>query len=115
MVSYPSALSRNGAIDWFILRITAIVIVIYAIYLCCFFINVDKLDYYTWHKFFENIITKTLTMLVIFSVLIHGWIGIWQVLTDYVKLAFVRLILQSIIILFLISYAIFGFIVVCGG
>ncbi|PPI88055.1 succinate dehydrogenase, hydrophobic membrane anchor protein [Candidatus Pantoea edessiphila] len=115
MVNDTSAFSRSGIRDWLILRIGAIIIVLYVIYVCSFLISLDKLNYYNWHEFFENITTKIFTILTLFSVLIHGWIGIWQVLTDYIKLVVLRLILQSIIILVLLSYAIYGCIVICGG
>ncbi|PPI86878.1 succinate dehydrogenase, hydrophobic membrane anchor protein [Candidatus Pantoea edessiphila] len=115
MVNNTFALSRKGIQDWLILRIAAIIIFLYIIYICTFLIHVDELNYYTWHNFFQHTVTKIFTMLMILSVLIHGWIGVWQVLTDYVKLVFLRLIIQLIIILGLISYAIYGFIIVCGG
>ncbi|MBK4775297.1 succinate dehydrogenase, hydrophobic membrane anchor protein [Candidatus Pantoea edessiphila] len=115
MVNDTSALGRNGIRDWLILRVAAIVIFLYIIYLFVFLIRVDKLNYCTWHIFFEYITTKIFTILMLLSVLLHGWIGIWQVLTDYVKRVVIRIILQVIIVIILLSYAIFGFIIVCGG
>ncbi|MDJ3224516.1 succinate dehydrogenase, hydrophobic membrane anchor protein, partial [Salmonella enterica] len=50
----------------------------------------------------------------LFSILIHAWIGMWQVLTDYVKPLAVRLILQLVIVVALVVYVIYGFVVVWG-
>ncbi|MXP51056.1 succinate dehydrogenase, hydrophobic membrane anchor protein [Pantoea sp. SoEX] len=116
MVNDTSALGRNNGIrDWLILRIAAIIIFLYIIYLLIFFTYVNQFNYYNWHKFFEYISTKIFTMLLLFSVILHAWIGIWQVLTDYVKYVVMRIILQTIIIVILASYAIYGFAIVCGG
>lgn len=41
-------------------------------------------------------------------------IGMWQVLTDYVKPLAVRLILQLVIVVALVVYVIYGFVVVWG-
>lgn len=49
-----------------------------------------------------------------FSILIHARIGMWQVLTDYVKPLAVRLILQLVIVVALVVYVIYGFVVVWG-
>jgi succinate dehydrogenase / fumarate reductase membrane anchor subunit len=35
--------------------------------------------------FFSSAFTKVFTLLALVSILIHAWIGMWQVLTDYVK------------------------------
>jgi len=54
------------------------------------------------------------TLLALFSVLIHAWIGMWQVLTDYVKPLAVRMLLQLAIVVALLVYVIYGFVVVWG-
>ena len=42
------------------------------------------------------------TLLALFSILIHAWIGMWQVLTDYVKPLALRLVLQLAIVVALV-------------
>jgi len=54
------------------------------------------------------------TLLTLFSILVHGWIGMWQVLTDYVKALAPRLLLQLVIVVALLSYAVYGTVVVWG-
>ncbi|MEQ4531964.1 MAG: succinate dehydrogenase, hydrophobic membrane anchor protein, partial [Mixta sp.] len=46
---------------------------------------------------------------------IHGWIGMWQILTDYIKPLAWRLLLQLAIVVALLVYAIYGTVVVWGA
>jgi succinate dehydrogenase / fumarate reductase membrane anchor subunit len=64
--------------------------------------------------FFGSAFTKVFTLLALFSILIHAWIGMWQVLTDYVKPLAVRLPLQLAIVVALVAYVLYGFVVVWG-
>ncbi|WP_117076046.1 succinate dehydrogenase, hydrophobic membrane anchor protein, partial [Klebsiella pneumoniae] len=64
--------------------------------------------------FFSSAFTKVFTLLALVSILIHAWIGMWQVLTDYVKPLAVRLILQLLIVVALVAYVLYGFVVVWG-
>ena len=114
MVSNASALGRNGIHDWLLLRAAAILMTLYIIYILGFVVMTGTLTYDVWHGFFSSAFTKVFTMLTLFSILIHGWIGMWQVLTDYVKPVATRLLLQFVIVVALLSYAIYGIVVVWG-
>ncbi len=114
MVSNASALGRNGVHDFLLVRATAIVLTLYIIYVVGFFATSGKLSYELWIGFFSSAFTKVFTLLALFSVLIHAWIGMWQVLTDYVKPLAIRLVLQLAIVIALLVYVIYGFVVVWG-
>ncbi len=58
--------------------------------------------------------TKVFTLLALVSTLIHTWIGMWQVFTDYVKSTALRLGLQLLTVVALLVYVIYGFVVVWG-
>ncbi|MFB9087345.1 succinate dehydrogenase, hydrophobic membrane anchor protein [Erwinia tracheiphila] len=64
---------------------------------------------------FSSSFTKVFTLLTLFSILVHGWIGTWQVLTDYIKPLALRLLLQFALVVVLLVYAIYGTIVVWGA
>lgn len=114
MVSNASALGRNGVQDWLLIRASAFVIVLYVIYLLGFVIAVDDITYPVWRDFFAMALTKVFTLLTLFSILVHAWIGMWQVLTDYIKPLALRLTLQLAIVVALLVYVIYGTIVVWG-
>ncbi|WWO98735.1 MAG: succinate dehydrogenase, hydrophobic membrane anchor protein [Candidatus Dasytiphilus stammeri] len=107
-----SALGFNGIYDWILLRISAIVIAFYIIYIGWFFITTDDINYIIWHNLFKSIFTKIFTIIALLSTLLHSWIGIWQVLTDYIKSFLLLLTLQIIHFLILGIYMIYGIIVV---
>ena len=67
-----------------------------------------------WSGLFANIWMKVATMLVLTAVLIHGWIGIWQVLTDYVKAAGLRAFIQLVFSVGLIAVWLTGLFVLWG-
>ncbi|WP_033848312.1 succinate dehydrogenase, hydrophobic membrane anchor protein, partial [Yersinia wautersii] len=49
------------------------------------------------------------------SILAHAWIGLWQVLTDYIKPLAIRLVLQLVVVITLLVYLLYGTIVVWGA
>lgn len=105
---------RNGVHDFILVRATAIVLTLYIIYMVGFFATSGELTYEVWIGFFASAFTKVFTLLALFSILIHAWIGMWQVLTDYVKPLALRLMLQLVIVVALVVYVIYGFVVVWG-
>ncbi|MGY6030386.1 succinate dehydrogenase membrane anchor subunit [Phytobacter sp. AG2a] len=114
MVSNASALGRNGVHDFILVRATAIVLTLYIIYMVGFFAINGDITWQVWSGFFSSAFTKVFTLLALFSILIHAWIGMWQVLTDYVKHVALRLMLQLVIVVALAVYVIYGFVVVWG-
>ncbi|AXU95943.1 succinate dehydrogenase membrane anchor subunit [Erwinia persicina] len=114
MVSNASALGRNGIHDWLLLRAAAMVMTLYVIYLLGFIVMSGTLTYDIWRGFFSSSFTKVFTLLTLFSILVHGWIGMWQVLTDYIKPLALRMMLQLVIVVALLVYAIYGTVVVWG-
>lgn len=114
MVSNASGLGRNGIHDFLSVRATAIVLTLYIIYMIVFFAVTGELTWEIWHSFFAHTFTKVFTLLALFSILIHAWVGLWQVLTDYVKPLGVRLPLQLLFVVVLLAYVLYGFVVVWG-
>lgn len=115
MVSNASALGRNGIHDWLLLRAAAMVMTLYVLYILGFIVMSGTLTYDIWRGFFASNFTKVFTLLTLFSILVHGWIGMWQVLTDYIKPLALRMMLQLVIVLALLVYAIYGTVVVWGA
>ena len=113
MVKNVSSLGRNGVHDFLLVRGTAIIMTLYVIYMVCFCAFSD-ITYVSWTSFFSGTFTKVFTMLALVSVLIHGWIGLWQVLTDYVKCAKLRGLLQLVVIAVLLGYFFSGLFVLWG-
>lgn len=88
----------RGLRDWIAQRISAVLIGIYTIFLFvyCF----SSVSYSEWISLFHSIPMRIATFLVVLCIIWHAWIGIWTVLTDYVKNP-IQLILRILVILYL--------------
>ena len=73
----------TGTKDFIIIRICAVLIMIYSIYLAAFFISIDTFNYKEWSSFFQNPINKILTSVFFLAFAIHTWRGTWAIATDY--------------------------------
>lgn len=114
MVSSVSSLGRSGVHDFILLRATAVILTLYTFYMLYFFAVTPQMDYAIWMGFWGNTYNKIFTMLALICILVHAWIGMWQVLTDYVKPVFLRGLLQLSIVTLLIVYLLTGFLVLWG-
>ncbi|GAD30343.1 succinate dehydrogenase, hydrophobic membrane anchor protein [Photobacterium leiognathi lrivu.4.1] len=115
MVTNVSSVGRNGIHDFILIRATAIILTLYTVYMVGFFAFGPELTFETWSAFFSQISTKVFTMLALVSILVHAWIGLWQVLTDYIKPAVLRVGLQFFVVAVLFVYLFAGFFIVWGA
>ncbi|NQY34971.1 MAG: succinate dehydrogenase, hydrophobic membrane anchor protein [Alteromonadaceae bacterium] len=114
MVDSIATVGRNGVHDFILLRSSAVILTLYTVIIAGFFIVTPEVTFETWHGFFAQMSVKIATLLAIISLVVHAWIGVWQVLTDYVKPAFLRGSLQFIFSVTLLAYLAAGFIIVWG-
>lgn len=98
-----NSLTSNGIKAWFIQRITSIILISYIVFmlLSC---DVSNLNFLNWKEFFSGYYTKIFSLVTISSVLLHAWIGLWTVTTDYLKGIYIRILTQVLIFLLLLSY-----------
>lgn len=114
MVGNAATVGRSGVHDFILIRASAVILAAYVLFLLGFFVTTPDVTYGVWQEFFSGLFTKVFTVLALFALLIHAWIGIWQVLSDYVKSAFLRGVLQFFFAVTLISYLVAGFLTVWG-
>lgn len=114
MVSNITSLTGRGLRDWFIQRITAVVIGIYVIVLGVFWLRHPEISYDVWHDFFACTTMKVLSSIVWLSMVFHAWIGLWTVTTDYLKCIWLRLTVQMLILASLFSLFFWGIFVFWG-
>lgn len=107
--------SNRGLIEWIWQRISAIVIVVYAFVILSYLFGAgESASYIDWLQFYSQTHVRVLTLLATAAVLWHGWIGIWTVLTDYVKLGCLRKLLEILVLLFLAVCGLWMVILMCG-
>ena len=114
MVNNAATVGRSGVHDFILIRTSAIVLALYTFYILGFFVTTPEITFDIWQGFFAGLCTKVFTIMALFALLIHAWIGIWQVLSDYIKPAFLRGGLQFIFAVILLVYLVAGILTVWG-
>ncbi|MGX5913834.1 succinate dehydrogenase, hydrophobic membrane anchor protein [Aliidiomarina sp. Khilg15.8] len=114
MVNVASTFGRSGTHDFVLVRASALILAAYALFMVSFLVSTPELTYEVWTALFGKLWMKVFTLLALFALMVHGWIGIWQVLTDYVKNSLGRGVLQFIVSLALIAYLMAGLFVLWG-
>ncbi|WP_026957225.1 MULTISPECIES: succinate dehydrogenase, hydrophobic membrane anchor protein [Aliagarivorans] len=113
MVTNAATFGRSGVHDYILIRVTAVILTLYTFYLLGFF-AFNEVNYLSWTSFFSGMFTKIFTLLALLSMLIHAWIGLWQVLTDYVKPVGLRLACQFGLMLIAFVYLAAGLSIIWG-
>ncbi|MBI2786953.1 MAG: succinate dehydrogenase, hydrophobic membrane anchor protein [Legionella longbeachae] len=114
MVNNVTSLTGNGLKDWLIQRVTAVYFAAYSLFIIGYLLLHPQLDFAQWHNLFSSIIVQVATMIAFFALLLHSWIGIWTVTTDYMKCTVLRLSVQMIVALWLLSQFIWGLMILWG-
>jgi len=113
MVKIAGTFGRSGVHDYILLRASALIMLAYTLYLVGFIAFTD-INYASWSDFFSLTMTKIFTLFALISMLVHAWIGVWQVLTDYVKCTKLRGALQFLLTSVAFIYVISGFVILWG-
>src|SRR5262245_60383517 len=91
-VRVVTSLGRSGLQDWLLQRASALVLIFYLSFLLGYFIYVPEMNYGHWKALFSSWIVRSFTLITLFALFIHAWIGIWTVCTDYIKNTACRLV-----------------------
>jgi succinate dehydrogenase / fumarate reductase membrane anchor subunit len=100
--------AHYGLRDWLMQRITAVVMAVYLVLLSGYLLLQPYLDYDVWTALFSSQVVRTFTMLFLLSLFYHAWVGIRDIVMDYVKPAWVRLLIHVLVIMALLLYAIWA-------
>jgi succinate dehydrogenase / fumarate reductase membrane anchor subunit len=104
------AINRKGLRDWIIQRITALIVGIYAVIVVIFALSHSSSSdqAHEWMSFLSHPAMKIAGVLALVSVLWHAWLGLWIVFTDYVKPLGLRYFLNTVVLLLLLAYLVWG-------
>jgi succinate dehydrogenase / fumarate reductase, membrane anchor subunit len=98
--------AHYGLRDWLSQRVTAVLMALFTLAVIVQVLLPGTVDYYKWAGIFSHQWMKLLTFVVIVALLIHVWVGMRDILMDYVKSVAARLVLQVSTIVWLVG---------CGG
>ncbi|MDA8110085.1 MAG: succinate dehydrogenase, hydrophobic membrane anchor protein [Betaproteobacteria bacterium] len=93
--------AHYGWRDWLVQRVTAAVMALYSVILALVLLPGGPLTYEAWKALFARGWMRVATLLFAASLAWHAWIGVRDILMDYVKPTGVRLALQVLVILLL--------------
>lgn len=97
--------AHYGVRDWLMQRITAVVMAAYLLVLAFFLLTHQPLSYADWHDFFGCEAVRLGTILFLVSLFLHTWVGVRNIVMDYLGNVVIRLAAQVLAILTLTAYA----------
>ena len=90
--------AHYGLTDWLAQRVTAVLMTIYLIVLASVLFVAAPQDYMAWKNIFSHQWMRIATFVFFMCVFWHAWIGVRNVLMDYVHPTAIRLIVQIAVI-----------------
>ena len=100
--------AHYGLGDWLLQRLTAVVMALYTMVLFIGVLLAPPRTYSDWHAFFSPPLFRVATMLFVAALLYHAWVGMRDILMDYLHSTAVRLTAQAAVGLALLFYVIWA-------
>lgn len=96
--------AHYGTRDWLAQRITALIMAVYTLLALVLFAARSPFTYESWKALFAQGWMRIATLLFAASLAWHAWVGVRDILMDYVKHDGLRLALQVLTVLLLAGY-----------
>jgi len=100
--------AHYGLKDWLAQRITALVMAVYVVAFVGMLLICPVQGHEQWRALFSNQFLRVATLIFFLSLFWHAWVGMRDILMDYVKHTGVRLGLEVIVVLVLVGYALWA-------
>lgn len=98
--------AHYGLRDWLVQRVTAAIMVIYFLLFTSVVFVVIPQDYATWKSIFDHQWMRIASFIFFICIFWHSWVGVRNVLMDYVHSTPIRLAMQILVIIGLLFYLI---------
>lgn len=106
--------AHYGLIDWLAQRVTAVVMAIYILLAITLLLIFSPDDYSSWKTIFSNQWMRIVTLIFFLSLCWHAWIGVRNILMDYIHKTSIRLTIQVLVIFSLFFYAVWAIEIMWG-
>lgn len=106
MVSRTVSGAHYGVRDWLLQRVSAVIMLLYSLFMLVYLLTHQPLQFTEWRGLFTMPAMRLFTLLFALSLYAHAWIGMRDILMDYVHATWLRLSLHIVCILALLSYGI---------
>jgi len=130
MVKAVTSFGRSGVADWWVQRVTAVILLAYVVFMVALFASHPGMGYVQWKAICGRTSVEVFTTMALFAAVAHAWIGAWSVLTDYVTARFfrlelgielgekatvLRLVLATVMVLLMFVYTLWGLKIIWGA
>ena len=106
--------AHYGLGDWLLQRLTAVVMALYTVALAVCVLMRPAASYADWKAMFAGGFFRVATMLFFAALLYHAWVGMRDILMDYLRSTGARLALQSAVGLALLFYLVWAAAILWG-
>jgi succinate dehydrogenase / fumarate reductase membrane anchor subunit len=96
--------AHYGLRDWLAQRITAVVMAVYTLIVAAVLMFGQPISFAVWRDLFGHGWMRVATLLFAFSLAWHAWVGMRDILMDYVKPTGLRLALETLTLVVLAGY-----------
>ncbi|MFS1523511.1 succinate dehydrogenase, hydrophobic membrane anchor protein [Microbulbifer sp. 2304DJ12-6] len=121
MVRTVTSFGRSGTFDWLYQRVTAVVLIAYLLFIVGFIFLAKDFGYQAWSELFAQRWMRVFSLVALLSVIIHAWIGLWSVVTDYItnrvmggKATALRLFVETALAAIAVLYTVWGIEILWG-
>jgi succinate dehydrogenase / fumarate reductase membrane anchor subunit len=81
---------------WLIQRFSAVYLAGFLVYLIIFFLTRDSLDYAGWRAWLAHPAMALAGSGFVMALMLHGWIGVRDIILDYIPALWMRLLLLAL-------------------
>lgn len=96
--------AHYGLRDWLAQRITGAVMAVYSVIIATVLLSGQPITYAVWRDLFANGWMRVATLLFAASLAWHAWVGMRDILMDYIQPAGLRLAMEISCVLVLAGY-----------
>ena len=96
--------AHYGLRDWLAQRITAVIMAVCSVIAVVVFLMNKNITYSVWRDLFAQGWMRVATLLFMASLAWHAWVGVRDILMDYIKAAGLRLTLEVLVLLTIAAY-----------
>ena len=96
--------AHYGLRDWLAQRVTAVIMAVYSVIAVFVLISGRPITYGVWRDLFSQGWMRVATLLFMVSLAWHAWVGVRDILMDYIQSAGLRLALEVLVLLTLAAY-----------
>ncbi|QFT55914.1 succinate dehydrogenase, hydrophobic membrane anchor protein [Microbulbifer sp. THAF38] len=121
MVRTVTSFGRSGTFDWLYQRVTAVILLAYVLFIVGFIFFTKDFGYQAWSELFAQRWMRVFSLVALLSTVIHAWIGLWSVVTDYItnrvmggKATVLRLFVEVILAAIAVLYTVWGIEILWG-